>query len=69
MPSTKNDVGNSIIQGHLVSSEKIVKFQIKITVINKPPTLSSGNIPDLYIMVDSPEEMIYQLPDAIDREG
>jgi hypothetical protein len=46
MPSTKSDVGNSIIQGQLFSTEKIVSFQIKVTVINKPPTLSSGNIPD-----------------------
>ena len=46
MPSTKSDVGNSIIQGQLFTTEKIVSFQIKVIVINKPPTLSSGNIPD-----------------------
>ena len=46
MPSTKSDVGNSMIQGQLFSTEKIVSFQIKVSVINKPPTLSSSNIPD-----------------------
>ena len=46
MPSAKSEVGNSIIQGQLFSTEKIISFQIKVTVINKAPTLSSGNIPD-----------------------
>jgi hypothetical protein len=46
MPSTKSDVGNSMIQGQLFSTEKIVSFQIKVSVINEPPTLSNGNIPD-----------------------
>ena len=46
MPSTKSDVGNSLIQGQLFSTEKIVSFQIKVSVINEPPTLSSSNIPD-----------------------
>jgi hypothetical protein len=69
MPSTKSDAGVFTIQGQLFSTEKIVSFQIKVTVINQAPTLSSGNIPDQLIMVDSPSEMIYQLADATDREG
>jgi hypothetical protein len=39
MPSTKGDVGIFTIQGQLFSTEKIVSFQIKVTVTNKAPKL------------------------------
>jgi hypothetical protein len=46
MPSTRSDVGIFTIQGQLFSTEKIVSFEIKVTVTNKAPTLSIENIPD-----------------------
>jgi hypothetical protein len=38
----KTDVGISLIQGQLFSTEKIISFKIEIIVINKPPTITSG---------------------------
>jgi hypothetical protein len=45
-PISKNDLGNYVIQGLLYTTEKIINFQIKVTVSNKAPTFVNEKIQD-----------------------
>ena len=46
MPSKKSDVGSHLIQGQLYQTEKIISFQIILSVINLAPYYLSGKIPN-----------------------
>lgn len=66
-PKLAKDMQDTQIRGYLDNGYNILKFEIKVNVINDPPYLKDGPPNDVYVTVDNEATII--LSQYEDREN